>query len=469
MSSNSEKNQNPIRIVILGAGFGGIYAYLGLYKKKFHQKIPSQISIISENDYFLFLTLLHEVATGNLLPSSITQPIRTMPHCCLDNFIHGVVKSINLDEQTIELERKSPNCLSKQNQFEKIQYNYLISALGSDTNFYNIPGAKQFCLTLKNQQDAKRIKNRILDCFESASYKQRTSRKVPTCSDINDTKFSSKDLEKAHIGDKNCLDDEEVKNLLRFVIVGGGPTGVELAGEIADYINGRLYSIFPSLKGIAEVILIEHKTQLLPKLDKWFGKRVHRILNKFGVKIILGKPVNRVSPDGLYIEKSFIPTKTVIWTAGVKARQVKITAQKQIEYEKHTWRIKVNPYLQLDSYPNVFVIGDQAWIYNKEAGQPYPMRAQFAQREGKIAAENIFRQVRNEKLKEFHWKDQGFIVSLGKTKAIGRVFGIKVFGFWGWCIYRTAYLLKLVGWRAKLRTALEWILDLFFSRDVSKL
>jgi len=158
-----------------------------------------------------------------------------------------------------------------------------------------------------------------------------------------------------------------------------------------------------------------------------------------------------------------------VWTAGVTARSLEIQASRPIERDERMGRLKVGASLRLPNYPDVFVVGDQAWAYDREEHQPYPMRAQFAIREGDVAAENIVRTIAGQPLRAFEWRDRGFLLSLGQGGALGVAFGVRWSGPFAWWLYRTAYLVQIFGIRAKLRTALEWTLNLFSPRDLSKL
>lgn len=427
---------NMPRIVIIGTGFGGIYAYLTLHRLLHHSK-NVEIVMISPNDFFSFSPLIHEVATGNLLPSSVIQSIRTIPHCCLDRYILGTVTAIHCDSKKIYY--TSANDLNtKQLSQKSLSFDYCIIAMGSETDFHNIPGARNHVLQLKNIEDAKLIKNRVLNVFEYAN---------------------------------TIADQQDIKKILSFAVIGGGPTGIELVAELADYINKELTRAFPALSGRASITLVHAHQHLLPQADRWFHEKIVKILDGVPyVQLKLGKAVIGIDKDGIRLEeKEYIPASTILWTAGVKAREIRFNARKEIVKDERTQRIQVNDHLQLTNYPNCFVVGDQAWICDEEKNQPYPMRAQFAIHEGVLAARNIIHSINKKKLEEFHYHDQGFIISLGNKKAIALIQGIKLSGFPAWWIYRTAYLIKMLGFRAKLRTVLEWTLNLFFPRDINRI
>ena len=428
----------PKKIVILGSGFAGVYAYLELHKQ-LHNRRDVEITMVSETDSFLFVPLIHEVATGSLSPSDVLQPIHTLPSCCLRRFVQGHVASVNCDLREISVtpHRPSSSTDTAEKEISAIPYDYLISGIGSETNFFGVPGAREYALPLKDLSDAVKIKNRIIEIFE--------------CAEKTTTK-------------------EERADALRFVVVGAGPTGLEIAAEMADYLRHEFAKAFPSLKGLAEIIIVDGVTDLLPVLNPWFGKKAARILaHKKIVRVLLNTPIVAITPGGVRTKEKFFPAGTVIWSAGVKARQLPMTAKKPVNHDERSGRIMVNAFLQIPAYTEVFIAGDQAWIRDKENDQPYPMRAQFAQREGRVAARNVARLMDNRPLEEFAWKDQGIIISLGKGGALAQIYGVRASGPLAWWIYRTVYASKILGWRARARTVLGWMFDLFLPRDISQL
>ncbi|MBI4434796.1 NAD(P)/FAD-dependent oxidoreductase [Candidatus Uhrbacteria bacterium] len=420
----------PIRVLILGGGFGGLAAYLGIHRR-LHGDSAVTVTLVADRDVFEFTPMLHEVATGGLLPSSIQLPLRGIPQCCLERFVEGTIRSVDLDQRVATVDVPAAG-----NQIE-LPYDFLVSALGSTTNFFGTPGAEAYALTLKDLSNARAIKTRILSQFERAVH---------------------------------LTTDEERERALRFVIVGGGPTGVELAGELSDLIRHELSRVYPGLVSHARVVLLQSADRLVPQMDAWFDHQSRSILGRTAVvDVRLRTRVREVRPDGVQLDGEFIHAATVVWTAGVAARPLELRANKPVERDERMGRLKVDEYLRLPSYPNVFIVGDQAWVYDREERQPYPMRAQFAIREGAIAAENIVRTIAGELPRAFEWRNRGFLLSLGQGGALGIAFGVRWSGPFAWWLYRTAYLTQIIGIRAKLRTALEWTLNLFSPRDLAKL
>lgn len=431
----------PARIVIAGAGFGGVYAYLQLHRK-LHGTGRMHVTLVSDNDTFTFIPMIHEVATGLLAPASITQSLRTIPQCCLKDFVEGKVTAVDADRKTVTVHRtrllgEGKTGLVPQSEVTELPYDYLVLGIGSETNFFGVPGASEYSLELKDFADARRLKNTVIDSFERA---------------------------------QQIADPEAQREALRFVIVGGGPTGVEIAGELADLITKEMRDAFPDVAPLASIIIVDRNRVLLKGVDEWFGRMAERILDrKAGVYVMHNTTAERVTPEGVGTSSGFVRAGCVIWAAGVKAREIDIRASQTVVFEERTRRIKVNEYLELPGYPGVFVVGDMAWIADQESGQPYPMRAQFAVREGKTAGRNIIRRIHGAPLEVFAWEDRGFIVSLGKGGALAELFGIRFRGFVAWWVYRMAYLFSIVGLRARLRTGLEWTLNFFLPRDISKL
>lgn len=436
-----EPANRPARIVIIGAGFGGIHTYLSLHRR-FHKRFRTEITLVNDGDRFIFTPLIHEVATGTLLPSGVMESLRTLPQCCIHDFIDGKATAVDADKNIVRVERNmldhvQPHGRAPRNDVLDVPYDYLVLALGSETNFFNVPGVRELALELKDLNDAKRIKNRVIESFERAERMDEPDQQQAT---------------------------------LRFVIVGGGPTGVELAGELGDFITGELVRAFPRLAPLASIVIVERDPHLVGKVDPWFSTHAAKVLErKADIYTMTETSVVEVTSDGVRTDKGMVHAHTVIWTAGVKARDITITSRQSIELDEHSRRIKVNEYLYIPGYPRVFVVGDMAWVCDAEHRQPYPMRAQFAVREGKTAGRNIGHLIDGEPLEKFAWREKGLIISLGKGGAMAEIYGVRFTGFFAWVVYRAAYLGALVGWRARFRTALEWLLNSFLPRDISKL
>src|SRR3989344_1334813 len=310
--SRVKKKNEPTQIVILGAGFAGVYAYLRLHEL-LHEHAEKQITLISERDFFTFVPMIHEVATGTLLPSSITQSIRSLPSCCLYRFVEARILRIDVDAKKVIIhhinpEAPAPGTKVKEVTEEEVSFDYCILAIGSGVNFFGVPGAKEYALTLNTLQDARHVKNRVIESFEQAQITKG---------------------------------EAEKRRLLRFVIVGGGPTGVELAGELADFVKGELRKAFPLIYPFVEIRLYEARERFMCSADEWFGERAFQILSsKKDVHIFCGMPLSEVSLEGIRVWEEFVPAGTVLWTAGVRAWDMEITSKKRISRDTKSRRIK---------------------------------------------------------------------------------------------------------------------------------
>jgi len=434
-----ESSGGKKRIVIVGAGFAGLHTYMELHRK-LHGRKDVFITLINKTDYFLFTPMIHEVAVGNLLPNGITQSLRVLPQCCLSDFIEAEVSSVDLDEREVHY-MQSHRIDSNDDNFQNgtIKYDYLVLAPGARSNYFGVEGAKEHSLILQDLNDAKRIKNHILHRFEEA---QATS------------------------------DEIRRKELLTFVIIGGGATGVELAGELANIFNKELKDIYKELYPLSSIKLIHSGEKLVSQSEPWFAEKTKKILLSSGkIDLILNSFVTKIERSCVWVGDQSIKAETIIWAGGVLASDISIKSEKPLVRNEKDKRVLTNMFLQLSDYLNVFVLGDFAWVPQKENKNiPYPTRAQFATQEGRTTGRNIWRLILgDDKLEEFKWNDNGFIVSLGKGGALAHVFGLRFSGFVAWAIYRIAYLSKLFGIRAKIRTALEWTLNLFLPRDLSEL
>lgn len=420
--SNNANNAKPTRVVILGAGFGGVYAFKRLHSI-FHRDPSVKLILVNSRNYFLFTPLLHEVATGGVSRENIVEPLRKVLGCCLAEFYLAEAKRVDLREK-----RVITTC-------GDLDYDYLILALGAETNFYGTPGAEERSFGLKSLEDAVRLKNHFIKKFEESS----TVRKL-----------------------------ERLDAKLRFVVVGGGPTGVELAAEMAEmfYETFRAYYRDHFFHDKIKITLVQRQQELLSHFSKKVRAKSLEVLRKKGVDVKLGVRVERIG-DGL-VELSNgerIKTETVIWVAGVKPRE--ISFDQNVE-QGTQGKIKVNEFLQMHGWPEVFIVGDLAEFLGKD-GKKLPALAQVATKEGENVAENIARMMQGKPLYPFLYSHAGDLISLGQWMAVAE---IKKFSFWGhfaWWLWRTVYLSKLISFPKKIKVAVDWTINLFMPRDISEL
>src|SRR6516165_11779776 len=405
------------RVLIVGGGFGGLYAALE-FEKRLYADI--EITLISEENFFLFTPMLHEVAASDLDLTHIVNPIRKMLRHV--RFFEGEVQSVDLVHR----------CVIFAHGFDRhthtLEYDHIVFALGCVTNFYNIPGLQERAVTMKSLGDAIALRNRLIEHLEEA-----------------DTECAANDREP----------------LLSFVVAGGGFAGVETVGSINDLLKEAL-PYYPNLKPeMVRVVLVHPGDFVLPELGEQLGRYASRKLAERGVEIFPNTKVNAVTrrevqlTDGTRIE-SF----TLVWTAGTYPHPL----INQLDLPKDRNRLKVSAAMGVEGHPGVWALGDCAVIPDEEGGYQ-PPTAQHASREGKVLARNIIATIRGKDISSFQFKTLGLLASIGRRTGVARILGINFSGFVAWWLWRTIYLLKLPRFEKKLRVALDWTMDLFFSKD----
>ena len=404
------------RVVIVGAGFGGLWAARAL------ACAPVRVLLLDRNNYHTFLPLLYQVAAAELEPEAIAYPVRSilrrMPNT---NFALAEVQAVDLASRCLETSAGA------------ISYDYLILAAGSTTHFFGTPGAEAHALPLKSMADAIAIRNRVLLSYEKASLES---------------------------------DPERRQQILTFVIVGGGPTGVEFASALAELVNGPLRRDFPFLSSSpGRVVLVEAMEALLPgfhpHLQDYAAKRLRRI----GVEVLLGAPVTRIDESAVTLKDEMrIAAETIVWTAGVQG--ILPAARWGFPVVK-SGRVAVLPTLQTPDHPEVYVVGDLAYLEQKSA--PLPMVAPVAIQQGKWAAQNILRQVHGQQPLPFRYRDRGAMVTIGRNAAVAQLGSLKFTGFPAWVLWLTVHLFNLVGFRNRLVVMLNWAWDYFFFERIARL
>jgi len=432
-------------IVILGAGFGG--TYVGKKLARLAKAGEIDLTIVNRTNYFLFTPLLHEVATGSLSPRSVAEPLREVFVGMQTRIIQGVVDTIDLEKQAVKIAAGPGNAAFS------IEYDYLVISTGAETNYYGIPGADRLALPLKTLSDAARIRNRIIDAFETATL---------------------------------TIDKAERARALSFVVVGGGPTGVEVAGELAELVANMVKRYFSHTKDCdpndpghcspeePTIALVDTGPAILsmfsPKLQAEAAER----LKAAGVSIHQNTKVTEVTPQGLRLgDGSLLSAGTVIWAAGVKPVVPHFEGDAQPELV--AGRLAVNGSFQLKGQSKVFVLGDTAGYIDSHdvkkaapAPRPVPQLAQVAVAEARIVAGNILAAIQGKDLSDFHYHSKGSMVSVGQWFAVGEIFSMKIAGPFTWWLWRTVYLFKFASWRKRVRIALEWAFELISPRDITK-
>jgi NADH:ubiquinone reductase (H+-translocating) len=402
------------RVVIVGAGFGGLWAARSLAKE------PFNVLIVDKNNYHTFLALLYQVAAAELDAEDIAYPVRSIlwKFSTID-FALAQARRIDLQQQIIETDG------------EAIAYDYLILASGSISHFFDITGAEANCYGLKTLEEAVALKNHIICCFEAAAREK----------------------------------DEVIRSsLLCFVIVGGGATGVEYAGALSELVYGPLRRDYRTIDFCnVRIILVEATNSLIAHMPVTIQSYTLAKLRKLGVEVKTGSQVREVTSDRVILsDQETIPTRTVVWTAGVRGEP--LAAQSGLTTERDG-RVAVLPTLQVPGHPEVYVVGDVSSI--REGNRVLPMVAQVAIQSAIAAAQNIVRQEAGEKPQPFCYRDRGSMIVIGRNTA-GAAIGSKAYtGFFAWMLWLVIHLSNLIGFRNRLMVLINWAWDyLIYERAV---
>ena len=430
MSVNAgQRTDDPTRIVILGAGFGGVYTFKRLHQW-FHKDPNVELVLVSDDNYFLFTPLLHEVATGNVEPVNVVEPLRKVLGCCLAEFHLAQVCRVRSEDGVVETTSG------------EISYDYLVVAIGSEPHFFGVEGAEEHAFTLKSMSDAITLKNHVIRSLEEAN--SRLAGYTPP--------------DHLHV---------PLEELTHFVIVGGGPTGVELAAELADlcfHTFARYYP--PALANMMRITIVQRGDELVPQFTEKMRRQSLRTLTNKGVDVRFQASATKVTDNAVFLDTGdVLDTRSVIWTAGVTPKELPF--DREVPTEKG--KILVNQYLQLEHEPHIFAIGDISQHYDKDTGEPIPALAQVATKQGPYVADVIANTIRGKAIEPFKYHSEGNLLSLGKWRAAGEVKGYAIYGRFAWWLWRTIYLSKLISWSKKIKVAMDWTINLFRPRDISQL
>lgn len=377
------------------------------------------MTLVNRTNYFLFTPLLHEVATGSLSRRSVILPIREIVTEDGFELVKGEATRVDLRSKRVFVDCGKADRM--------LAYDYMIFALGSTTEFFGTPGAEKNSFTLKSLEDAHRLKNHVIEMFESA----------PSAS------------------------GRERKDMLRFVIVGGGPTGIETAAELSDLIRKSMRRVYGGAKD-AEIVVVHSSKRLLSGFSDRMDRLALERLGKIGIRVMAGSRVTRVTAEGVEVDgKRTVRSKTVIWTAGVRSNRVQ--ASPPLKRDGRS-RIVVDGGLQVQGRPGVFAVGDNSLV----EGGSYPATAQVALQQSRTAARNVFLMASGRKPEPFRYRHGGNLMSLGPKYAAADIGGVLMHGMWVWVLWRTVYLSKMMGARSKAKIAFDWFLELVFKRDTSQ-
>ena len=544
----SVHRRDPIqqkKIAILGGGFAGVEVLTKL-QKEFQNDIRVDITLISKDNFFLFTPMLHEVSSGMIETRHVASPLRAF--CKRARFIESEVKSIDLENKTIIftnpiLDARIRNSIGEEQQVMKLDtyllsnndhlasksplrnstnntknygdhytksldYDYLVLALGSNTNFFGNKNLEKASFTMKSLYDAFSIRSHIIDTLEQTDMLLFEEKKDVVI-DLKIKNSTSKIFHSIYRDNENKLENMR-RSLTTYVVVGGGFAGVETIGEINDFIKESIKDYYQNIdiKDV-RVILINSGSTILPEMDERLGKFALEELKKKNVEVILNNRVidvkdivetnnenkeeNLLSRNGpkkiILKDNQEIIADTLIWTAGVVPEKSVIDIL--CEHDK-SGRIVTDKYLQIKGFKDAYAIGDCAYIIDPNTGKPCPPTAQHAIREGYVSAENVISSIKkelkfektkedmkdnNEKRgeiiesskKEFLYKTRGIMATIGKRNGVAMILGHPIKGIFAWGIWRFFYLTHLPTLENKIRVMVDWTADLIFGRNLTRL
>lgn len=401
---------NLPRVVIIGGGFAG----LALVEKLKHKEV--QVVLFDKNNFHQFQPLFYQVATSALEPDSIVFPFRKQ--------INGY-KNVLFRLAEVEEIQPSTNTIITNNG--SVHYDYLVLATGTTTNFFGMDNVESHSLGMKDIRDSLNIRHMMLQNLEQAAI---------TC------------------------DDKEQDALTNFVIVGGGPAGVEMAGALAEFCKYILPKDYPEYPpSIMNIYLIEALDELLNTMSDKASSKTLKYLEDLNVKIILNESVSNY--DGLQVTTKSgrtILAKNLIWTAGVKGQFPKGIDNKHVVKGN---RLKTDSYLMVEGYKNIFAIGDIAAIITEETPKGYPQVAQTAIQQGKWLGNSLLKIIKDEAPKPFEYKDKGSLATVGKRKAVADLGNFKFAGYFAWLLWSVVHLLSISGFRNRLMVGFNWAISYF--------
>lgn len=407
------------RILVLGGGFGGVYTALHL-ERALRGRVDVEITLVSRENFFLFTPMLHEVAASDLDITHIVSPLRTLLK--RTTIFIGEISSIDLEGRTVRVRH------GFEPHEHALRYDHVVVALGSMTNFYGLPGLEQRALTMKTLGDAIHLRNRVIATLEEA--------------------------------DTECAEGHE--GLLTFVVAGGGFAGVETIAGLNDFVREAL-KFYPRIApDRIRMVLVHAGPIILPELGSSLGAYTQRKLSSRGIDIITDAKVTAVTDQSVMLaDGRRIPTRLVVWTAGTSPHPL----LHELPCMLDRGRILVDETLAVPDFDGVWALGDCAVVPDIRIGGTHPPTAQHALREARTVASNIVAAMNGRSPRPFSFRTIGQLAAIGRRTGVARVFGVNFSGFFAWWLWRTIYLAKLPKFDKKCRVAIDWTLDLLFTKD----
>jgi NADH:ubiquinone reductase (H+-translocating) len=404
MNAESVERKKTPRIVIIGGGFGGLYA-----AKEFMNQ-PVSVTLLDRTNHHLFQPLLYQVATAGLSPGDIAQPIRHILKQAENiEIVMEEVARVDVAQKLVITERKP------------IPYDYLIVAAGARHSYFGHSEWEQFAPGLKSLEDAIELRRRILKAFEFAEIAE---------------------------------EPDERKKALTFVVVGAGPTGVEMAGAIAELAHRSLADDFHHVNPRdARIILVDAAPRVLPAFEAKLSDSARKQLEQLQVEVRTGVMVKDVGPDGVHVGDELISTRTIVWAAGNAASPLAKTLGAELD---RAGRVTVNEDLTIAGHPEVFVIGDMA-LFTHQTGQSLPGVCPVAMQMGRRAAKNILAAIEGKAMTPFRYNDKGQMATIGRNRAVADLKAVGFGGFFAWLAWLFIHLIFLIGFRNRIAVFFQWM------------
>ena len=412
--------QAPVRVVILGGGFAGLNAAVAL-ERALPRGREVEITLVNRDNFILFTPMLHEVAASDLDLTHIVTPIRRMVRRTV--LFVGTVEEIDLPGRRVVVRHAGGA------HEHELEYDHLVLALGSVTNFFGLPGLEERALTMKSLADAIALRNRLIEVLEEADFE--------------------------------CAGPERHR-LLTILVAGGGFAGVETIAAANDFLREAV-AAYPRLSADQlRLVLVHPGETILPELAPKLGAYAARELSRRGIEIRLGTRVTAVSEDGVTLsDGTSVPAGTVVWTAGTAPNPLLA----ELPCRMQRGRVVADECLRVPEWPGVWALGDCAQVPDG-AGGFHPPTAQHALRQGRAVGRNIAATVEGRDARPFVFSTLGQLAAIGRRTGVASILGRNFAGFFAWWLWRSIYLSKLPGLDRKVRVALDWTLDLLFEKDL---
>lgn len=409
------------QIVIIGGGFGGIETFHRLHRFM-HRRHGIDVTLIDQKNYFLFTPMLHELATGSIGRNHVTQPLREMIDCCHERFVRAKAERIDRKRRVVHTDNGS------------YSYDYCVVAVGSRASDFGVPGVREYALPLKTVNDCAAVRNHLIGCFEAAA---------------------------------RARNKTEREQAVHFVIVGGGATGVELAGQIGDLLRKEMRALYAAIPyDEVKITLIESGERVLQRHSEFVGMAAMRKLKALGVSIIVNTRVTKVEANKVHLKNGdTLDACTIIWTSGVQSNAECVLPCEDLD---ERGRVRVDEFLRMVGDERVFALGDCAIIADSGVGVT-PQTAQAAVHEAKTVARNVKRAVWHKALVPYRYRSHGELVPIGNWFGIAELGPVHFTGRVAWLMRRTVFLLTMYSWPDRFRIALDWFLNTFSFRDTSEL